>query len=486
LPAALFAGSAVAVVWGALAFGAVYPWAFTPLAVLCALVGAAALAGVSRGVPPVGGLALGLGAIALATVVQMIPLPLSVLTRVSPGTDAYLSDYDFGYRMARNGIDADAASAPPTSTTRPITIAPDRTRTGLLLFSAFALFLLGLTRLLSVVGARPMVNVLIGFGIVLALIGIVQSGLEATSHQPLIYGFWKPIFDSTPFGPFVNPNHFAGWMVMTVPLALALFISLVREAGEAGVLRGRRLLAFISSPRFMSVAVVAGAGILMALSMLMTRSRSALGAFAVAALIIGVVLIGRQSAGRARWALGLLFAAVVTAIAYWAGYDTLASKFLETQGRKSAVSRLGAWRDTLHIVADFPLTGTGLDTYGAAMMKYQTTGVRHFAEAHNEYLQVAAEGGLLLGLPVLATIGLFVRDVRRRFAEAPREGSTYCLRVGAVAGLVGIALQSVVEFSLQMPGNAALFAVLGAVALHRSPHLRRGSTSAASSPGPRA
>ena len=45
----------------------------------------------------------------------------------------------------------------------------------------------------------------------------------------------------------------------------------------------------------------------------------------------------------------------------------------------------------------------------------------------------------------------------------------YWLRVGAVTGLVAIALQETVEFSLQMPGNAALCATLCGIALHRAP-----------------
>jgi hypothetical protein len=45
--------------------------------------------------------------------------------------------------------------------------------------------------------------------------------------------------------------------------------------------------------------------------------------------------------------------------------------------------------------------------------------------------------------------------------------------VGAVVGLVSIGLQSLLDFSLQMPGNAALWAVLAAIAVHRSPNLRR-------------
>jgi O-antigen ligase len=135
--------------------------------------------------------------------------------------------------------------------------------------------------------------------------------------------------------------------------------------------------------------------------------------------------------------------------------------------------RTSIWRDTLTIIRDFRWTGTGLDTFGRATILYQS-GERnlHFQEAHNDYLQLAAEGGVLVGIPILVTLGLFIRDVRRRFREAPKEGMTYWLRVGAVIGLLSIAAQAVVEFSLQMPGNAALFAVLAAIALHQSPNLR--------------
>ena len=59
-----------------------------------------------------------------------------------------------------------------------------------------------------------------------------------------------------------------------------------------------------------------------------------------------------------------------------------------------------------------------------------------------------------------------------RFREAPHEGTTYWARVGAVIGLLAIAVQSLFEFSLQMPGNAAMFCVLAAIAIHRSPNVR--------------
>jgi O-antigen ligase len=101
-------------------------------------------------------------------------------------------------------------------------------------------------------------------------------------------------------------------------------------------------------------------------------------------------------------------------------------------------------------------------------------------EAHNDYLQLAAEGGLLVLLPAVALAAVFVREVRRRFREAGPGLTSYWLRGGAVAGLIAIALQETVEFSLQMPGNAVLCAVLCAIALHRpdQPAAERGRTAA--------
>jgi hypothetical protein len=72
-------------------------------------------------------------------------------------------------------------------------------------------------------------------------------------------------------------------------------------------------------------------------------------------------------------------------------------------------------------------------------------------------------------VPVLCTIAVLARDIWRRFAES--NGSSYWVRLGAVTGLIAIGLQSTVEFSLQMPGNAALAAVLCGIALHRDPRV---------------
>ena len=87
-------------------------------------------------------------------------------------------------------------------------------------------------------------------------------------------------------------------------------------------------------------------------------------------------------------------------------------------------------------------------------------------EAHNDYLQLVAEGGALLAIPAIAALFVLAREIRRRFREGRDDQTTYWLRVGAATGLVAIGLQEIVEFSLQIPGIAALFAVVAAIAIH--------------------
>jgi O-antigen ligase len=140
--------------------------------------------------------------------------------------------------------------------------------------------------------------------------------------------------------------------------------------------------------------------------------------------------------------------------------------------RTGIADRVAIWRDTLPIVRDFWLTGTGAGTYLTSMAVYQRSspGVI-YNQAHNHYLQVASEGGVLVGVPVLLAVIGFVRAAVARFS-ADRSGMRW-IRAGAAAGLFGVAVQSVWETGLTIPANAALAAVLAAIAVHT--HHRAGA-----------
>jgi len=146
-----------------------------------------------------------------------------------------------------------------------------------------------------------------------------------------------------------------------------------------------------------------------------------------------------------------------------ADLPALADRF--TRSGSSVENRLRIWRDTRPVVRDFWLIGTGVGTYRTAMLYYQRSErVVQFNQAHNHYLQATAEGGMvLLALIGCAGIGL-ARAVRERLASD--NSGTYWIRAGAATGLLAVALQSLWETGLVMPANAALAAVLAALAVH--------------------
>ena len=147
----------------------------------------------------------------------------------------------------------------------------------------------------------------------------------------------------------------------------------------------------------------------------------------------------------------------------WRGVDYLVRWFGDTRDFRG---RLAAWHDGWRVIQDFPLVGTGLNTYGTAMLFYQQSNPDvYLGSAHNDYVQLLAEGGVLITIPAVLAIVALAVAVRRNVAAARHESRGYWIRAGAAVGLIAIAVQETVEFSLQIPANAFLFCTLAAIAL---------------------
>lgn len=438
----------VAIAWGSLAFGAVYPWAFWPLALLALAGGSAGLVEAAGHTPAAisRGLVLALGGVVTAVLLQLVPLPSSILPVLNPN----------GVWLRRQ------LELAPVAAAEALSVVPSASWLALALLASFIILLLGTASLLSLEGPRRLVEGLTIFGVVMALVGIVQKPLYAGR----IYGFWTPEGAGDPFGPFVNRNHFAGWMLLTLPLAVGYLCAAIARSVRHEKPAWRDRLFWLATPEANKLVLAAGGITIMALALGLTLSRSGISALAFALLVLGWLFVRRQQ-GRWRKLIVVGYVALLGIVLVASvGADVLARRFGEGT---FADDRLGAWIDAAAIASKFPLTGTGLNTYGVATLFYQHHDLaHHYAEAHNDYLQLAAEGGILLLVPAAICIVLFIRDVRRRLNE-DRASSVYWIRAGAAAALAAIALQETFEFSLQIPGNAALFAVVAAIALHKSP-----------------
>jgi len=418
--------------WGVMALGASRPWGYAPLLAGMGALGAATFLTCPDSGLISRGLCLSLASVCAAIACQLIPLPTNVLSVISPATAPL--------------VGRGAAAA------HPLSISPDATALGLAFIVALGLFFVGTVRLMGRDGAQRMATGLVWLGTAVALVGIA----EASTSWPSIYdaaGLPLPP-DSTPYGPFSSKNHYAGWMMMALAVTTGYLCASLEQLRQRW--SGRAV-------------VMLCAATTMAVALAQTRSRAGILGLALTVTMMGGLLMRRGTTLR----VGILFALpmgllLLTGIGA-AGVQPIAKRFA-TNSWANAHGRLPIWRQAAAIARDFPITGAGFNTYQRVVTFYPSADLDEpYEGAHNDFLQLAAEGGLLVGIPVLTTIGFFIWDTRRRFRESWSDGTTDWLRTGAIVGLGLMALQETVDFSLQVPGNAALFVVLAAIAVHRAP-----------------
>jgi len=304
-------------------------------------------------------------------------------------------------------------------------------------------------------GFVPRLRLWLAAVVAVAVIESLYGTYQVVGRHPQIYWLRKTAYLDSATGTFVNRNHLAGYLELAIPIALALVLGGLRwqrrrfrpprlgrgeQRGSGGVLR----------------AALLGAVALMFIAMGLTQSRggvlSCLGGLGLGALAFAVW--SEQLSAR-RVALG---AAVLGALALvWLQSPQLLGRF-GGELRLTPYSRPSIWRDTLVMARDFPLLGIGLGNFEFLFPHYQPPGTyTYFDEAHNDYLQLLVETGLL---GTLCFAWLFVRFfvlIRRRlWAAAPDRA---LLALGLITGVAALLLHSFTDFNLHIPANALLFVV---------------------------
>jgi O-antigen ligase len=432
------------IAWGALAFGAVYPWAFLPLAVT--LLGIAAWQW--RPSRPAGLLPWTAVLLVAAVAAQLVPLGVGTLTRISPAALRVVASLDVA---VANGF----------ATSHPLSIHPAGTRLAL---GAVVLALLWIPTCAAILQqpgvlhrlARQMVIL----GTVVAVIGLAH---KATFNGKVLW-MWEPeFFAVNSFGPFVNRNHFAGWMLLVLTVTVGMLFGRLQSSGLSAASRLREYVLWIGSSAGTPVLLTAAAALVMASALIWTMSRSGIAAAGVAMTVMCVAAVRRFSTSGGRWLVAGSVSAALIGVVSWRGTDTMVDWYSRTG---TLQWRIDLWHDTWPAVREFWLTGAGLNTFGTLFLVQPRTDPRFFPRAaHNDYLQLALEGGLLVGIPALLLAVAIVREIVRGL-KAPQDDATWWIRMGAVAGIAGMAIQEISEFSLQVPGVFLLFATLVAIAIH--------------------
>lgn len=444
------------------------PWTLGPLVIIAAIAALSA----SRNLhfpDDHRALDLALLAIAAAVAIQLVPLPAVVVDLISPHASRVKAALQF------------STVAPAAWTT--LSISPGRTLGAL---AAVTIGILSFWTARAVFGAggntRTFCRALAVVGAVAAIAALIQ---KATTPKLLLFSVQPEARSTNPFGAFTNRNHFAAWLLLLSTAIIGYLIARVRIHDAHDRRWGSVVKRFMASGAVMTaMAAVVTIG-----TLLTTLSRSAVAGLGVAAL-------AGWRFGRPRLrlehtslpgALGVLGVLIILTMLF-VDVDGWATRIEESFTTEGLFGRVTIWRETLPIIRDFWLTGVGAGTYPDAMTYYQQTRFfvnsmqrwALFNNAHSHYVQVAAEGGLLLVVPSLVALSA-LWTLTRRTLRADK-GEMFWVRVGAAAGLAGLATQSIWEVSLTMPANAVLAGVLAGLLLYQRDAAR--SEPASESPAP--
>lgn len=373
--------------------------------------------------------------VALWASLQCLPLPLSTLEALSPhAADIYRSA---GY-----------------TETGYITLDIGRSQMQAAWSWALLLFF-GMT--LLVIDTRERIRqagmLVVYVGVFQALYGsfMTLSGIEYSFFMP------KEAYRGVATGTFVNRNSFAAFLTMCLSVGVGLLVGSLNRNRSSNWREGaRRLLDTLLGSKMRLRVFLA----FMVIALVLTRSRMGNTAFFTSLFLSGaLVMIAQRKLhkGAVILFMSLLLVDFII-VGQWFGFEELAQRLEGTSAERE--TRDEVVRDTLVMLRDYPLTGTGLGSFAVAYPQYQQPDVRGFYDqTHNDYLQFASELGMLgmipLGCFVLLTLGRALVSMFRRRDQLARGVAFAC-----TMGVTALLIHSFVDFNLQMPANALLFMLL--------------------------
>jgi O-antigen ligase len=284
--------------------------------------------------------------------------------------------------------------------------------------------------------------------LVLIVVAVAVAGFisQWIIPQGKLLWWYLPVREGKTVGCFINRNHFAGFVALAMPLALAWCADAFSEW------RADRGIGWAACLAAMGTAVVA------------SLSRGAFLAMLAGLVLTGAGLCTRRHPGRRLVVLGAGFALVLGLLCLPSGrVEERLHSLADPLATDSGQVRLTSWRDSLALWQDYPWLGVGAEGFRAVFSAYRSDTLRKtFYNAENEYVQLLTDHGLVgvvLALASLGALALAWWRGRGRWEQGP--GTAWGLLGGLTVGLV----HAGVDFALRIPLYALLLALLAGLLL---------------------
>ena len=304
-------------------------------------------------------------------------------------------------------------------------------------------------------------NFLTIFGFLLAVFGLIQYFTWNGRY------YWLREMSTGGLavsGPFVNKNNFAGLMELIIPIPIGLVISEVQRKTRliyafASVIMIVAAFASLSRGGIFSLTI----GIFFMLALWFIYSHPANRKHNPVSILKKISI-----------SVGLIAAVAVGTI--WIAGESLSNRLTDNNIVDSAEnpntfirSRGWIWENSWSIFRENPWTGTGIGTFPTAFPNYSSGDGRDagnferliLESAHNDYLQVLTDTGLVGAIILLGFLVILADYMRRIFSiDDPVRA---VIAIAASASILMLLIHSIFDFNLQITSNVLLFLVMTAL-----------------------
>ena len=382
---------------------------------------------------------------------QLLPLPSGLVKMISPGT---------------SGVYQEAFGALPPFMT--ISIYGYATRIGLFkILAYFGIFFLIINWADSKEKIRTIVYALIILGTFEAIYGILE-------HKYIWWyrKIWNPNIST---GTYINKNHFAGLLELTIPIAFGLFIAAAGKNNDHrekidkpfnGIKDFLRQFYLKYRDLFKKILLILLMGI-MSLGLLLSLSRGGIIALAISFIFMNILLVFRKRF-RVYAIIFLILASIFLSYGLRIGIERLQENHAIM---KDAGVRMHLARTSLSLWKDFSVFGTGWGTYQQAYRRYKGPMFDSYevVHAHNDWIELGTEMGFFgFGIALFSFLFCFGYFIQLWMGRKNR--FIIGIGLGGMGATLALAIHSLMDFNMHIPANALLLSIVVGITLKTLTH----------------
>jgi O-antigen ligase len=316
---------------------------------------------------------------------------------------------------------------------------------------------------------RVLIWGLIIIGNFFAILGIVRFWLQTGFPETFGWFILPELRPGVGFGTFLNQNHYAFLMLMNLGLSTGLCAYGKLEKNKRLILLLFTFLTWIAIILTASRGGIISSFLVIFVSLFLPRTVyfRQHSKYSNKNSRFETLSTGRTLAGLL--AMAVLGAAGIVLI----GQDRVIQRFeeipahLKSAPQVDAYSRPDVWRASAAMIEDNIFFGVGFGGFRYAVSQYiEISGEVVPQQAHNDYLEFAASGGLLGVLLGIWFLYNLLSILKKRFSE-PVARFEDAARFGAVGAFVGIAVHNFFDFGLQFIANLLFLAALLSISVYK-------------------